>query len=164
MVLPVVKSCFLQLSLHTMDFPWLWPPPNHLSLPSKPDHYSTDCRTPYNYNKGLFWKETPDCILVSISGSVLCIYLVVINRPWDTLMWSCLRIYICPVFPSVGVHSFPLSLLFSVHSKYLYLIGENYFFMSFKQIPFCFFHFNCAYSSFGLIIEIIIFLISLCRK
>ena len=50
-------------------------------------------------------------------------------------MWSCLYVFICLDFLSFDVHSFPLSLPL-VHSKYLYIFWENYFFISFKQIPF----------------------------
>ena len=58
-------------------------------------------------------------------------YLVGLYRDWATLVWSCL----CPVFPSVDVHSLPLSPLPSLHSKYLYFFGwKLYFFVSFKQI------------------------------
>ena len=67
----------------------------------------------------------------------VCIYLVVVYRVWATIVWSCLRIYICLVFPLVDVHSLPLSPLLSVHSKYLYFFRENYFFVSFKQISLC---------------------------
>ena len=55
----------------------------------------------------------------------VCVYLVVVYRAWATLVWSCLHIYICPVFPSVDVHLLPLSPPPSVHSKYLYFFGEN---------------------------------------
>ena len=54
-------------------------------------------------------------------------------------MWFCLRIYICPVFPLVVVHSLPLSLLQSVHSKYLYFSGESCIIqaISFLQFSLC---------------------------
>ena len=57
MVLTAVKSCFLQLSFHRMDFPWLWLSLNHFSLPSKQDHYSKELRTLYNYIKSPFWRK-----------------------------------------------------------------------------------------------------------
>ena len=64
------------------------------------------------------------CVCVYVCMSV-CIYLVV-YRASATHMWSCRRIDICLVFPSVDVHVLPLSPLPSVHSKYLYFFGENY--------------------------------------
>ena len=59
-------------------------------------------------------------------------------------MLSCLHIYICPVFLSVDLHSLPLPPFSSVHSKYLLLWRNIYFFVSFKQIPFCSF-FLCPF-------------------
>ena len=72
----------------------------------------------------------------------LCIYLVVVYRAWATLVWSCFRIYIWPVFPSVDVHSLPLSPLPSVHSKYLYFFGENCTFF-YHSSKFLFTIFSC---------------------
>ena len=49
---------------------------------------------------------------------VFVLYLVVVYRAWATLVWFCLRIYICSVFPSVHIHFLSLSPLPLVHSKY----------------------------------------------
>ena len=61
------------------------------------------------------------CVCVFVCVCV-CIYLVVVYGP-ELHSWSCLRIYICPVFSSVNVHFLPLTPLPSIHSKYLYFFG-----------------------------------------
>ena len=45
-------------------------------------------------------KLLQDCNKSNYSEYLLsCIYLVVVNRAWDILVWSCLRIYIYPISP-----------------------------------------------------------------
>ena len=77
----------------------------------------------------------------------MCMYLVVVYRAWATLVWSCLSIYICPVFPLVVEHYLPLSPLRSVISTYLYFSGERCIFLSFKQILFCIFSCPLKYAA-----------------
>ena len=77
-----------------------------------------------------------------------CVYLSSCSKYTGPELHSCgpVCIYICSVFFSVDVHSLPLSPLSTVHSKYLYFFRENYFFfVFFKQIPFC--NFSCVPSN-----------------
>ena len=79
------------------------------------------------------------CHYIAIITS-LCVF---IYKASALLLWSCLCIYICLVFPSVDVHSLPLLgalpnvSLPSVHSKYLFLFGENNFLYRSSKFLFC---------------------------
>ena len=78
-------------------------------------------------------------ILKQIDVGGPCIYLVVIYRPRATLVWSCLRIYICPVFLSV-VYPLPLSLFFhSAPSIYTFLGKAALFFCNIQENSFAIF-------------------------
>ena len=82
------------------------------------------------------WINVFICVCINVYMYVsmyACIYLVVTYSAWATLVWSCLRIYICPLF----IDYLPSSPFPSVHFKYLYFSGESCTLLLFKQIPFC---------------------------
>ena len=75
----------------------------------------------------------------------VCIYLVAVYKT-ATFVWSCLRIYICPVSPLVVVHSLLSLTLPSVHSRYLYFSGKSCTFL-YRSSKFFYAIFSCVLSN-----------------